>query len=79
MVWCVFFFFVLKFEFEFDDEILYCIAVIPYVKNPQLNPEFRIFFGKEWNQALHLSVRNFFSEIFNATHILHNVFYFNAF
>jgi hypothetical protein len=55
-----------------NDEILYCIAAIPYVKNPQLDPEFRIFFSKEWYQALHLSVRNFFSEIFNATHILHN-------
>nr|XP_012570167.1 WD repeat-containing protein 91-like isoform X2 [Cicer arietinum] len=40
---------------------------IPYVKNPQLDPEFRIFFSKDWYQALHLSVRNFFSEIFNAT------------
>jgi hypothetical protein len=57
-----------------NDEILYCIAAIPYVKNPQLDPEFRIFFSKEWYQALHLSVRNFFSEIFNATHILHNLF-----
>ncbi|KAI5400294.1 hypothetical protein KIW84_065266 [Lathyrus oleraceus] len=42
---------------------------IPYVKNPQLDPEFRIFFSKEWYQALHLSVRNFFSEIFNATRL----------
>lgn len=59
--------------YECDYEILYCIAAIPYVKNPQLDPEFRIFFSKEWYQALHLSVRNFFSEIFNATHILHNI------
>lgn len=43
--------------------------VIPYVKNPQLDPQFRVFFGKEWSQALHLSVRNFFSEIFNATRL----------
>lgn len=51
-----------------------CIAAIPYTKNPQTDPEFRIFFSKEWYQALHLSVRNFFSEIFNATHILHSIF-----
>lgn len=43
--------------------------MIPYVKNPQLDPQFRVFFGKEWSQALHLSVRNFFSEIFNATRL----------
>ncbi|KAL5069772.1 hypothetical protein RYX36_020659 [Vicia faba] len=42
---------------------------IPYVKNPQLDPEFRVFFSKEWCQALNLSVRNFFSEIFNATRL----------
>ncbi|XP_045826853.1 WD repeat-containing protein 91 homolog [Trifolium pratense] len=30
---------------------------IPYVKNPRLDPEFRIFFSKEWYKALHLSVR----------------------
>lgn len=42
---------------------------IPYTKNPQTDPEFRIFFSKEWYQALHLSVRNFFSEIFNATRL----------
>ncbi|KAG4910585.1 hypothetical protein JHK87_056701 [Glycine soja] len=44
---------------------------IPYKKNPHLDPEFRVFFSKEWYQALHLSSRNFFSEVFNATHILH--------
>ncbi|KAH1133775.1 hypothetical protein GYH30_012257 [Glycine max] len=31
------------------------------------------FFSKEWYQALHLSSRNFFSEVFNATDILHRV------
>ncbi|KAJ7974109.1 WD repeat-containing protein 91-like [Quillaja saponaria] len=40
---------------------------IPYVKNPQTDPEFRIYFSKEWYEALHISVRNFFSEIFNGT------------
>ncbi|KAE9611332.1 hypothetical protein Lalb_Chr06g0161401 [Lupinus albus] len=43
---------------------------IPHMKNPNLDPEFKIFFTKEWYEALRLSVRNFFSEIFNATHIL---------
>ncbi|XP_027362925.1 WD repeat-containing protein 91 homolog isoform X4 [Abrus precatorius] len=38
---------------------------IPYIKNPHLDPDFRIFFSKEWYQALHLSARNFFSEVFN--------------
>lgn len=42
---------------------------IPYKKNPHLDPEFRVFFSKEWYQALHLSSRNFFSEVFNATRL----------
>lgn len=42
---------------------------IPYTKNPHLDPEFRVFFSKEWYQALHLSSRNFFSEVFNATRL----------
>ncbi|XP_062000977.1 uncharacterized protein LOC133718183 [Rosa rugosa] len=40
---------------------------IPYVKKPSADPEFRIYFSKEWYEALRLSVRNFFSEIFNGT------------
>ncbi|GAV84904.1 WD40 domain-containing protein [Cephalotus follicularis] len=42
---------------------------LPYVKNPSLDPQFRIFFSKEWYEALRLSVRNFFNEIFNGTRI----------
>nr|XP_023924939.1 WD repeat-containing protein 91 homolog [Quercus suber] len=42
---------------------------IPYIKNPNLDPEFRIYFSKEWYEALRLSVRNFFSEIFNGTRL----------
>ncbi|KAM6586715.1 hypothetical protein CsatA_009320 [Cannabis sativa] len=38
---------------------------IPYIKNPSLDPEFRTYFSREWFEALHLSVRNFFSVIFN--------------
>ncbi|KAK1410862.1 hypothetical protein QVD17_37403 [Tagetes erecta] len=43
---------------------------IPYIKNPNLDPLFRVYFSKEWFDALNLSVRNFLSEIFNGTHIL---------
>lgn len=42
---------------------------IPYIKNPNSDPSFRIYFSKEWFDALHLSVRNFLSEIFNGTRI----------
>uniref|UniRef100_A0A7N2MFZ0 ARMC9 CTLH-like domain-containing protein n=1 Tax=Quercus lobata TaxID=97700 RepID=A0A7N2MFZ0_QUELO len=48
---------------------------IPYIKNPNLDPEFHIYFSKEWYEALRLSVRNFFSEIFNGTHILQSKSY----
>ncbi|KAF6162123.1 hypothetical protein GIB67_008252 [Kingdonia uniflora] len=43
---------------------------IPYLKNPSLDPQFRIYFSKDWFDALSLSFRNFLSEIFNGTHIL---------
>ncbi|KAG8638363.1 WD repeat-containing protein 91 isoform X3 [Manihot esculenta] len=42
---------------------------IPYLKNPSLDPQFRIYFSKEWYEALRLSVRNFFSVIFSGTRI----------
>ncbi|XP_054812378.1 uncharacterized protein LOC129313373 isoform X3 [Prosopis cineraria] len=40
---------------------------IPYIKNPHLDPEFHIYFSKEWFEAMHLAVRNFFCEIFNGS------------
>ncbi|XP_028798765.1 WD repeat-containing protein 91 isoform X2 [Neltuma alba] len=42
---------------------------IPYIKNPHLDPEFRIYFSKEWFEAMQLSVRNFFCEIFNGSRL----------
>ncbi|XP_076912726.1 uncharacterized protein LOC143571102 [Bidens hawaiensis] len=42
---------------------------IPYIKNPNLDPLFRVYFSKEWFDALNLSVRNFLSEVFNGTRI----------
>ncbi|XP_056160169.1 uncharacterized protein LOC115668760 [Syzygium oleosum] len=42
---------------------------IPYVKNPSLDPQFRLYFSKEWYEALRVAVRNFFDEIFNGTRI----------
>ncbi|XP_027110169.1 uncharacterized protein [Coffea arabica] len=42
---------------------------IPYLKNPHLEPQFRMYFTKEWYNALHLSVRNFLSKMFNGTRI----------
>lgn len=47
-----------------------CHAAIPYLANPRLDPQFRVYFSKEWFDALHLSFRNFLSEVFNGTHIL---------
>ncbi|XP_058096099.1 uncharacterized protein LOC131241318 isoform X1 [Magnolia sinica] len=42
---------------------------IPYLKNPSLEPQFLVFFSREWFDALSLSFRNFLSEIFNGTRI----------
>ncbi|KAG9448416.1 hypothetical protein H6P81_014544 [Aristolochia fimbriata] len=43
---------------------------IPYVKNPNLEPQFRVYFSKEWFDTLLISFRNLISEIFNGIHIL---------
>ncbi|KAL2542121.1 WD REPEATS REGION domain-containing protein [Abeliophyllum distichum] len=32
---------------------------IPYIQNPHLDPQFRVYFSEEWFRSLHLSVRNF--------------------
>ncbi|XP_031396903.1 WD repeat-containing protein 91-like isoform X2 [Punica granatum] len=37
--------------------------------NPNSDPEFRVYFSKEWYEALQLSMRNFFNEIFNGSRI----------
>ncbi|XP_073032338.1 uncharacterized protein [Primulina eburnea] len=42
---------------------------IPYLQKPHLDPQFRVYFSEEWFRALHLSVRNFLSEIFNGSRI----------
>lgn len=42
---------------------------IPYLKNPSTDSRFRIYFSKDWFDALHLSVRNFLSMIFNGSRI----------
>ncbi|CAA7402690.1 unnamed protein product [Spirodela intermedia] len=42
---------------------------IPYIKNPSLDPQFRVYFSREWLDALRLSFRNFLSEIFNGVNI----------
>ncbi|XP_022922991.1 WD repeat-containing protein 91 homolog isoform X2 [Cucurbita moschata] len=42
---------------------------MPYLKNPKFDPHFHVYFTKEWYEALHVSVRNFFSEVFNGTRI----------
>lgn len=42
---------------------------LPYLKNPNLDPQFRVFFSKDWFDALVLSFRNFLSEMFNGIRI----------
>lgn len=54
--------------FQFMPGVMY--AAIPYLKKPGLDPRFRVFFSKEWFDALVLSFRNFLSQMFNGAHIL---------
>ncbi|XP_074281749.1 uncharacterized protein LOC141606500 [Silene latifolia] len=42
---------------------------VPYLKNPATDPQFRIYFSKEWFDALHLSLRNFLNQMFCGTRI----------
>ncbi|XP_031504214.1 uncharacterized protein LOC116266897 [Nymphaea colorata] len=43
--------------------------VLPYLKNASLDPQFRVYFSKEWSDALLLSFRNFLSEMLGGTRI----------
>ncbi|KAL8049549.1 hypothetical protein ABFX02_06G026200 [Erythranthe guttata] len=38
---------------------------IPYLQNPHLDPQFRVYFSEEWFRSLHITIRNFLSEILN--------------
>lgn len=42
---------------------------IPYIKSPSVDPQFRVYFSKEWLDILVLSFRNFLSGVFNDTRI----------
>lgn len=42
---------------------------IPYIKSPHLDPRFRIYFSKEWYNALHLSLWNLLSQMFSGNRI----------
>ena len=49
--------------------VLFVVA-LPFTKNPEANPTFRIYFSREWYQTLNTSLRNFFSTIFTYLRIL---------
>ncbi|KAL9240502.1 hypothetical protein vseg_014712 [Gypsophila vaccaria] len=42
---------------------------VPYLKNPTKDPQFCVYFSKEWFDALHLSLRNFLNQMFCGTRI----------
>ncbi|XP_006654240.1 WD repeat-containing protein 91 homolog [Oryza brachyantha] len=42
---------------------------MPYITSPSLDPQFRVYFSKEWLDTLILSFRNFLSGIFNGLRI----------
>ncbi|GAB2293988.1 hypothetical protein Dimus_028204 [Dionaea muscipula] len=43
-------------------------VAITYSKSPSLEPQFRIYFSKEWLDALRLAARNFLSQMFVVTY-----------
>ncbi|EYU25176.1 hypothetical protein MIMGU_mgv1a002939mg [Erythranthe guttata] len=36
---------------------------IPYLQNPHLDPQFRVYFSEEWFRSLHITIRNFLNMI----------------
>uniref|UniRef100_A0A0D9WEW5 ARMC9 CTLH-like domain-containing protein n=1 Tax=Leersia perrieri TaxID=77586 RepID=A0A0D9WEW5_9ORYZ len=42
---------------------------MPYITSPSLDPQFRVYFSKEWSDTLILSFRNFLSGTFNGLRI----------
>lgn len=55
---------------EADSVDFRSFAAVPYLQNPHLDPQFRVYFSEEWFRALDLALRNFLSEMLNGTHIL---------
>lgn len=41
-------------------------TVLPYLKQPELDPQFRVFFSKSWAETFTLSLHNFLSTIFKS-------------
>ena len=48
-----------------------CLSVtaLPFTKNPDQHPTFRLYYSKEWLDTFQITLHNFFSTLFTSIHI----------
>jgi hypothetical protein len=45
------------------------VAALPFTKNPDQHPTFRLYYSKEWLDTFQITLHNFFSTLFTSIHI----------
>ena len=45
-------------------------TALPFTKNPEQHPTFKVYFSKEWADTFVVTLHNFFSTLFSCLHIL---------
>ena len=50
--------------------IILCISVLPFIKNAEENATFAMYFSRQWQDTMFLSLHNFLSVILSTMRIL---------
>ncbi len=58
--------FIFKYSSSFWIANLMGIVALPYMKNPQVSPQFKDYFTKSWADVFQLSLTNFLATTFNS-------------
>lgn len=54
----------MNYSFEHVKITLLFILVLPYIKNPEEHPTFKVHFSRQWQDTLLVSLHNFLATIF---------------
>ena len=46
------------------------LSGLPFIKNPEQNPTFKLYYSREWLDTFTITMHNFFSTLFTCLHIL---------
>ena len=55
---------------NYHTSLVYIYIALPYTKNPDQHPVFKLYFSKDWYDAFVVSLFNFFSLLFSSVRIL---------